>query len=335
MSDAGSERGGRRGYEPSDGKVRDFSNWERKGPLPATSGQAMSLRDGGRQTSKDGPGFRRNSPAWGEGRSQEGSRPPRREYTDKPPVERQPTASELDTKWRTNMRPDPPAKSPTPESSAPPSPRPQAAPTTRPKLNLAKRTVSEAVPEAGAAGGADSKASPFGAARPVDTAAKEKEIEEKRQQAIREKKEADDKEKALRVEEKKASKEKPDQEQPPSSPRLTREKSGTKENGEEQAQPPKYDILRRVDPATNDMVEEDEEEDGEPALPVDDKSVKPNEVVVDTPAQANGSWRKDSTQNQTETTTETMEEDGWSTVSKPNKQRNNRRSNAPSRALAS
>jgi translation initiation factor 4B len=235
------------------------------------------------------------------------------------------------------MRPDPPAKSPTPETSAPPSPRPQAAPAapaTRPKLNLAKRTVSEAQPDA-SAGATDSKASPFGAARPVDTATKEKEIEEKRQIAIREKREADEKEKAAKAEEKKLLKEKNDQEAAtPTSPRLTKERSGSnKENSEEAPQQPKYDILRRVDSATNDMVA-DEEDETEAQLPVDDKAVKPKEVVVDTPAQANGTWRNGSGKKQPETTTEVLEEDGWSTVSKPNKQRNNRRGNAP-RALAS
>merc|ERR1712093_291727 len=39
----------------------------------------------------------------------------------------------------------------------------------------------------------DAKASPFGAARPIDTAAKEKEIEEKKAAAAKEKKEAEEK----------------------------------------------------------------------------------------------------------------------------------------------
>ena len=334
MSDAGSDRGGRRGYEPGDGKIRDFSNWERKGPLAAGPGSAMSLRDGGRQASKDGPNFRRNSPAWGEGRSQDGSRPPRREYTEKPPIERHPTAPEMDNEWRARMKPDQAAKSPTPETSNPPSPKPPAALTSRPKLNLTKRTVSEASPEASSAAASDSKASPFGAARPVDTATKEKEIEEKRQLAIRQKKEADDKEKSLRVDDKKLGKEKADQEKPqPTSPSLPKERSMSKDSGEDQAQQPKYDILRRVDSATNDMVAEDDE-DAEAQVPVDDKAVKPKEVVVDTPEQANGSWRNGPGQKQAETTAEVLEEDGWSTVSKPSKQRNNRRGNAP-RALAS
>lgn len=98
------------------------------------------------------------------------------------------------------MRPAPAAKSPvsTPETSTPSSPGGQsAAPIGRPKLNLTKRTVSEADPAASAAAG-ETKASPFGAARPIDTAAKEKEIAEKRQLAVRVKKEQDDKAKEER-----------------------------------------------------------------------------------------------------------------------------------------
>ncbi|KMU81471.1 translation initiation factor eIF4B [Coccidioides immitis RMSCC 3703] len=96
-SDAGSERGGRRPYEPADGKMRDFSTWERKGPLPPA---APAGREDGRPRSKDGPQLRRSSPAWGEGRSQDGSRPPRREFQERPPPERAPTAPELDNQWR-------------------------------------------------------------------------------------------------------------------------------------------------------------------------------------------------------------------------------------------
>lgn len=59
MSDAGSDRGGRRPFEQGDGKVRDFSNWERKGPLSPAMAAAPSLREGGRQRSKDGPAFRK------------------------------------------------------------------------------------------------------------------------------------------------------------------------------------------------------------------------------------------------------------------------------------
>lgn len=343
MSDGGSERGGRRGFEQGDGKTRDFSTWERKGPLSPISPAPTSLREGGRQPSKEGPaGFRKNSPAWGEGRSQEGSRP-RREFNERPPPERQPTASELDNQWRARMRPDAPAKAPTPETSEPPSPAPAPAPAptpaTRPKLNLQKRTVSEADPLTSPALSGDSKSSPFGAARPVDTAAKEKEVEEKRQLALRQKKEADEKLKAEKAEEKRLAKEKADQEKAkePAS-KDAKEPSAAKENGEEEAQStPKFDILRRADTGMNDMVADDEhdEETGE-QLPVDDKAVKPKEIVqTPTSARPNGSWRNaPATEAPEASTAAALEEDGWSTVSKPTKQRNNRR-NMPSRAMAS
>lgn len=121
------------------------------------------------------------------------------------------------------MRPDPPAApavvpSHSPalssrEISAPPSPAagPQP-PTTRPKLNLAKRTLTEAEPSASPTTSTDSKASPFGAAKPIDTAAREKEIEEKR---LREKKEAEERAREeKRVAEEKSREEKDLREKP-------------------------------------------------------------------------------------------------------------------------
>jgi translation initiation factor 4B len=187
---------------------RDF-NWERKGPLSPLPQQEAPRGppEGLGERSESQRGNRRQSPAtWGEGRP-EGSRPPRREPTDRPErperPERAPTAAEKDMQWRDRMRPDAPVKSPEPaqDVSTPASPVPSAAaPATggRPKLNLAKRTVSEAPEVASPSAASDSKASPFGAARPINTAAREKEIEEKRLQAIQEKKEADEKAKEER-----------------------------------------------------------------------------------------------------------------------------------------
>lgn len=202
-----------------DGKVRDFSSWERKGPLSPLpqAERAEGSRDSSRPRTNDanrGDGFRkdrRTSPAtWGEGR-QEGSRPPR-EFKDRPErVDRQdraPTAPELDNQWRTSMRPDRAVKSPQQSrdgSEAPSSPAAGSAaapaPAGRPRLNLQKRTVSESPdvlsPGLPSATG-ESKASPFGAARPIDTAAKEREIAEKKEQLAKEKKEADEKAKEER-----------------------------------------------------------------------------------------------------------------------------------------
>lgn len=199
---------------------RDLNWGERRGPLaplsPEEGGQeARSSRQrpapegmGERSESYRG-GERRQSPAtWGEGRA-DGSRPARREFTERPErpaaPERAPTAAEKDNAWRDRMRPEQ-AQSP-PAGSAPGSPAPAnatpAAPVGRPRLNLAKRTVSEAPDAASPSTTADTKANPFGGARPIDTATREKEIEEKRVQALQEKQEAEEKAK----EERRAAKE--------------------------------------------------------------------------------------------------------------------------------
>ena len=323
-------------------------------------------------------------------------------------MERIPTAAEQDNQWRAKMRPDAPpappvqpaqvAKSPAVsnrELSTPPSPAGgPAAPTTRPRLNLAKRTVSEAPSEANssdAAPAADSKASPFGAAKPIDTATREKEVEEKRQIAMREKKEADEKARA----EKKAAEDKAREEKkvardaeqankteqsnkteqaPAWKQRSPQEKSNGQEqkkyngqeqkkvnsqdqkkpNGQEQKKsngqgqasekdngasgpPPgrSYEILRRTanedSSAADEEVEEAEgiEENG---LVVEDKAVKPKEIVRDIQdggAQTNGS----STTGTPDPSAETLEDEGWSTVSKPEKKRKN--GNQAARAIAS
>ncbi|KAK8848819.1 hypothetical protein PGQ11_015299 [Apiospora arundinis] len=195
---------------------RDFSNlsWERRGPLsPLPQAERSESRNSRARTTDANrtESFnteRRASPAtWGEGRA-EGSRPPRgefRERAERPErPERTPTAADLDNQWRSHMKPD--HKSPEQSvhgSEAPTSPAgPAAAPAiaSRPKLNLAKRTVSEApgVTSPPPASATDPKANPFGAARPIDTAAKEREIAEKKEQAAKEKKEADEKAKEER-----------------------------------------------------------------------------------------------------------------------------------------
>ncbi|KAJ5083577.1 hypothetical protein N7456_013004 [Penicillium angulare] len=289
-SDAGSDRGGRRSNFESDGKIRDFSNWERKGPLAPSSGPARDPardppREGGRPHSNEGgPGFRRNSPAWGEGRSQdEGSRPPA------PRPERVPTAADMDNQWRSKMRPDQPAKEP----STPTSP---TAPAARPKLNLQKRTVSEAAPAAANAGG-DSKASPFGAARPIDTAAREREVEEKRQLAIRQKKESDDKAKAEKPEKQKQPKEEGKERVP-----------GTDSN-KDSLEPPRgggnFEILQRAGEDESGEGVEQESNETPASAP---EATEPKEST------ANGKWRAEE---------KAEDDDGWSTVA--TSKRNNRR----------
>jgi translation initiation factor 4B len=296
-SDFGGERRERREpFAEGDGKVRDFGNWERKGPLSPLPQQERGPRDGGRPRTNDGPkgdGFRdrRASPAqWPEGRpapgSQDGgSRPPRREFQERPVAERTPTAAEQDNQWRSKMRPDaPPAKSPVPSregSEAPSSPAiGSAAPVSRPKLNLAKRTVSEAPdqPSPTSVSG-DAKASPFGAARPIDTAAKEREIEEKRLVAIKEKKEAEEKAKQEQKDVAKAAK-------------AAEAEKLASADGEK-----KVEILQRPEgeePSNGDTIE-NENANG---IIVDDKAVKPKEIVRDArpkPSET-GAWRRPSGQ---------------------------------------
>jgi translation initiation factor 4B len=285
--------------------------------------------------SNDAPEERRESPAWGEGRSNDGSRPPRREFSDRPQYERQPTAPELDSQWRTKMRPDAPVKSPTatPDASVPSSPAPHfAAPATRPRLNLAKRTVSEAPETPLAATQPDSKANPFGAAKPIDTAAREREIEEKRQLAIRQKKETDDKAR----EERKA---KDSVEKSVSSPRTEAPPASStekKENGDEEKPRANFEILQRAGGEGDVPPEVQAADTPENGDIVDDKNVKPNEVVRD-PKEDNTWRRKSSTPAaSTPTTTESMDDDGWSTVTKPAKNpRGGKGRGGPTRAIAS
>lgn len=206
-NDFGGERRAPREFAPADeNKGRDFSNlsWERRGPLsPVPQPERSSSRASSRPGVDDGnraDSFRerkgRAAPAWGEGRP-EGSRPPR-EHSERPDrPERTPTAAELDNKWRSNMRPD--AKSPEAEAPASPSAAP-AAPAGRPRLNLQKRTVSEApgVTSPATASAPDAKGNPFGAARPIDTAARERDLLLKKEQAAKEKAEAEEKAKEER-----------------------------------------------------------------------------------------------------------------------------------------
>ena len=238
------------------------------------------------------------------------------------------------------------------EPSNPPSPAgPPAPPASRPKLNLAKRTVSENVADAATAPPSDSKSSPFGAAKPIDTATREKEVEEKRQIAIREKKEADDKAKADKKiaddkakEERRLAKETEDANKPSQPVQSPKERQNSqkadkqdkrdkneKENGVSAPTPGKqYEILRRH--ANDDASAADEEaEEAEEAEQVDllngDKDVKPRVIVRD-PASTNGNTAEVST----ETTAGVLEEEGWSTIPEKKKRKNG---NAASRALAS
>lgn len=319
-SDAGSDRPPRRNFE-SDGKPRDFGNWERKGPLSPVSGGAGAGAGG---PPREG---RRASPAWGEGRgqgSQDGSRPPRRE----PAPERTPTAAELDNSWRSRMRPDPPAGSKE-QPSAPPSPAtasatpaspaspaastataagagaggaPAAAPATRPRLNLQKRTVADNASSPSA--GTESKASPFGGARPIDTATRERQVEERRQVSLRQKKEADDKARAEKNEKQRATKDQ------------TKAEKQADPNGKDSADIPQggknFDILRRATEEEGGMAA-----DQDPAEEAAAAAAASKTEASEASAQANGAGEP------AEGAAAGGDDEGWSTVG--TKQRNNRR----------
>ncbi|PCH01334.1 Nucleotide-binding, alpha-beta plait [Penicillium occitanis (nom. inval.)] len=292
VSETGSARGSRRQFE-GDGKVRDFGNWERKGPLSPVA--AVAGREGGRTRSNEGSNFRKNSPAWGEGRSQDGSRPPRREFQERPErPERTPTAAEMDNQWRARMRPDPVPKEPSAPSSpvaTTATPAAPAAPAVRPKLNLQKRTVSENVQSPPPSATGDSKASPFGAARPIDTAAREQEVVAKRERA---RKDAEEKSKAEKAEKQRQSKEK-----------AKAEKAAAGENGSKETDPdaPKksnFEVLRRVD---------DEAGEGEAEATKEETTATKEQPKEATESKTNGSWRK------AEPAPAAADEEGWSTVS--------------------
>jgi translation initiation factor 4B len=307
LSDAGSERAGGRRFESNDGKVRDLNNWERKGPL---SPVIPTGREGGRPRSNEGPNLRRSSPAWGEGRSQDGSRPPRRDFHER--QERTPTAPELDNQWRARMRPDPPAAKEPSNPSSPSAPAPPA-PAVRPRLNLQKRTVSENEPTSSRS--ADSKSSPFGAARPIDTAAREREVEERRE---RQKKEAEEKAKAEKTE--KAEKQRLSKEQAKAEKATVADANGSKD-GDSEAPRKNFEILRRANEEENGMTADPELEENNEELRVTEQAPAPKQVPPELPPnKANGNWRRNPAQSKE---APAPDEEGWSTVgSKP---RGNRR----------
>lgn len=283
-------------------------------------------REGRQPSFQGGAREHRQSPAWGEGREDSGSRGPRREFqpSERPQYERQATAADSDSQWRTKMRPDAPASaSPTgtPDASTPSSPTPApAAPAGRPRLNLAKRTVSEAQPPPEATPSSN-KPNPFGAARPIDTAAREKEIEEKKQLELRQKKEADDK----------AREEKKAKEAEKATAAKESASADKKSDGAEEKPKANFEILQREN---EEGTAAGQDEDAESEI-VDDKAVKPQEVVRD-PPKSEGAWRRkgDTPAAAEDTTTEQLDDDGWSTVSKPKKTQP-RRGGPPSRAIAS
>lgn len=201
--------------------------------------------------------------------------------------------------------------------------------------------------DASATSATDSKASPFGAARPVDTATKEREVQEKLELALRQRKEADEKAKedkaardasarAQRAE--RADRGQAQDDETVSSPttekgrRTSRQQNGTKaaaapkENGEGSAQAakPGFSILSREAEGGEDAEQPGSEEKAAGQSAANGDAVTPA-------AAEDASNPIDTTTAETEPTARQLEDDGWSTV--PSKQKNSRRGGQ--RAIAS
>lgn len=258
------EESGRRqsSFDQGDGKIRDFGNWERKGPLSPLAVTSPSGSEIGRRL-----GDRRRSPA----PSVDGERPQ---------IERQPTAAEKDNEWRRGARPDPPHR------STPASP---VLAQIRPKLELKKR--SELPIETGTPTPGTDKPNPFGAARPIDTTQREREVEEKRAAASAARKAKEEKSR----EGKKAS----------------HTSSETDEKMSE-AKPPvtgkNFDTMRRVSTSTVEGgLSADVERSTKDKLQERTKSEKPDRPTL----RPSESWRARGPRDQPKP----AETDGWSTVS--------------------
>jgi translation initiation factor 4B len=207
------EGGGRRQstFHEGDGKVRDFNNWERKGPLSPLAATSPTSSDRPRGERE----FRRRSPA----PNADGDRSERQGFRERPQVERQPSAAERDNEWRRSARPD------APQRSTPVSP---VLAQVRPKLELKKRSEQPAAADTPVT--PSDKPNPFGAARPIDTTQKEKEIEERRAAQLAARKAREERER----EEKKAAQEKASEPGTPTAPKSMelRRGSGSTHGGE-------------------------------------------------------------------------------------------------------
>ncbi len=307
---------------------RDLSDWTRKGPLPDLPGRQRQTSDfGGERRMRDpaldprparemnwerrgplaplpqqegGPGSRDASRARpapeGLGERSESFRGPRPDRPER--AERTPTAAEKDMQWRDRMRPDsgkadPPSRE---GSEAPSSPAPAAAapaPAVRPKLNLQKRTVPENADAATPA--ADSKASPFGAARPIDTASREREIDEKRQHAIQEKREADEKAKEERRLAKQAAKEAEAKEKESEKEKeKEKENEDEKENGDQEGAAKADEAKETKEEEVQNGASADNKAPNRPREPREPKDSVPN---YKSRAAEAGNWRSASNEN--------------------------------------
>jgi translation initiation factor 4B len=204
-----------------------------------------------------------------------------------------------------------------PSSPAAPAHAPLA---TRPKLNLQKRTVSttDQSPPAAAAASADVRASPFGAARPIDTSAREKEIEEK----LRLKKEQEEKareERRLAKEAEKAQAAAQPQAQTQAGAQGTAKgkSNGQAKEGEAaegSASGKNYQILRRDEEAGADAATATGGSADAPAI-----QVAPPSAGLPDAKKANGVDNPASPSVVATQAKPSVDDDGWNTVTKPQK----------------
>jgi len=208
------------------------------------------------------------------------------------------------------------------------------APASRPRLNLAKRTVSEA-PQADEG---KTSSSIFGGAKPVDTAARDAAAEEKQREAAKARKEAEEKAR----EEKKAREaakaertaaDKTPRENGNSRPNNERKPSNT--NNDEAPKPNKqqqqFEILRRMNEGDGDDAPAPDH-DGPDASAngeiVTDKETLPQETVREVVPKSGNNWRE---QQPSEPTSQALEDDGFTVVASHQK----KKGRGGGRALAS
>lgn len=284
-------------------RVRDMGSWERKGPLsplPPTSPTSERGGHGDRE-------FRRRSPAPdAEGR--------RGGFRERPPAERQPSAAETDNQWRRSAQP--------PQRSTPTSP---TVPHTRPKLELKKRTEAPVDTTTTPALTSGEKPNPFGAARPIDTLKREKEVEERRAALAAERKAAEEKareEKRLAAEKKAAEAAEAADEKPVESGTPTTEKVEVLRRG---SGPPSEAPASVGSPSGEESKEGSTsgrapKETREPKEPKPERPRVPDNWRSRTgpPPRDQRNQRQGQQQGQQEEQQPTEDADGWSTV-KPGK----------------
>jgi len=211
------------------------------------------------------------------------------------------------------MKPDAPSPVATPEPSVPSSPQASAAPlppASRPRLNLAKRTVSEAPPAENSPTGS----SIFGGAKPVDTRTRDAELEKKQREANEAKKEAENKAREEKKARETAAKAERTEKEARDSPRENGKQSERKGSDAQSQQNKQYEILRRM----NEDQDGEGDHDGPDASAngeiVQDKETKPQETVREVPADksAGGEWRKE--QTPAEPSSQELEDDGFTVV---------------------